>query len=443
MKWYEWALVAGAAAVVFDLLFGDRDRSRARPTHDTAGAPRSRIRPASPPRKEPEDGGTGAGGAGPESASAGAGTPHDADAKAVRERASSLIRRQGYSDMLGLLEGVSSEILANTPIVEDLLLEMLKDVRLRHPADREFAEVVGLHEQRILGLVDTVLREVQLDAQINRSLGKYDSLVNHVSRVRLGRESKLDDPEFLPWLDGNYPHVLEFLRADASLISKTNSLVQMLSVQFRSREKPNVGAYMKAVDGLCEQAMRICDRHGVDYAKKANESWSSAKMEMAVLVAIDKHFGIRRIDPEIPNSEKLADMSFEHDGAERYVEVYSHPDHSTSATQLKTGIAPEKEWRMRFGRTQIKRLKDASVPAVYVMGLDDFQAQPGETGSQAFREEAARAMPADSDIVVVIRGEAEAASLRGGRMVDRSGIAARLEKAIRDALPENAEGARP
>jgi len=343
---------------------------------------------------------------------------------------------------LTLLEGQPLEVFGDTYVIEDLLLAMLKEIRLRRRSDREFRAEMEAYEPRILDLMTSALWAKSLDVSIDRSLGAYWSLVDYVSRVRLGEESMLDDPEFWPWLDANYASVAGFLRTDAKRVRKTNSLVHVLSIQFRARQDARSVEYMKAVDGLCRQVMDICPDRVRDYAKKADVSWSSAKMEMVTLVAISRHFRIVRTDPRIPGSYRHADMSFEHDGAEKYVEVYSHISYSLAEPQVKIDINPKKEWATRFDKAQIKSLRDARVPTVYVMRLDDFQAQPGETRSQAFCDAARKTMPNDSEIVVILH-DVEGASLRGGQVVEPSDLALLLGKAIWKAMPENIAAAAP
>lgn len=368
-----------------------------------------------------------------------AGGPQSTGLQATKDGAERLLDRQNYSGCLSLLEAQPREVLEGTCMVEYIVLRLLSRVRLFHQADRELAAALEPHEPRIMGLMGRALRAKSLDVEINRSLGKYHSLVDWASRACRGHESMLDDPGFWPWLDGNYPHVAGFLRSEKDLVTKTNSLVQMLSVKFKSRVAPHSRAYMGAVDGLCRQVMDICAGRACTYAKKASDSWLSAKTEMTVLVAISRNFRIMRIDPEIPRSGNLADVSFEHDGIERYVEVYSHAGHDLAAPQTKRGINPRAEWKARFHKAQIRSLREAGVPAVYVMNLNDFQAQPGETRSPEFCVEATRHMPPDSDIVVILHG-IEAASLRGGRAAGQSALAARLKDAIWEAMPENVAG---
>lgn len=436
MKWYELVLAGVAVLAIWEVLYGDRNGERARGNGaETRASPndlsrrrrRGAVRTAYP--------------GGAAAARAGAGEAQGTDTESLRRNAAWLIDRLEYQSLLELLESQPREVFADTHVMEDLLLEVLKGIRLRHQRDREFDEAIGPYEGRMLELMKTALQERSLDVQVNDSLDKYHSLVDYVSRVRLGHESKLKDPEFWPWL-GGYPHIAGLLRTDEELVTGANSLVQMLSIQFKSREKPHVGAYMKAVDDLCRQAMDICAGHACAYAKKANESWDSAKMEMVALVAIEKSFGVKRIDPEIPGSEKLADMSFELDGAEHYVEVYSRAGYDLATSLTKTRIEPEKEWGRRFGKKQIRRLRDADVPTVYVMRLDDFQAQPGETKTKEFCEMACEMMPRNSDIVVILQG-VEPASLRGGRVVEPSELAVSLGDAVWEAMPDNAAGVQP
>jgi len=361
--------------------------------------------------------------------------PWGKGAAGVKGMASHLLNRREYSRYLELLEGQPLEVFGDTHTIEDLLLNMLKDIRLRRRSDREFSAEIEMHEPRILGLMKSVLWAKSLDVSINRSLGPYWSLVDYVSRVRLGEESMLDDPEFWPWLDSNYANTSRFLRTDGRRVRKTNDLVQVLSTHFRARKDPRSKAYMRAVDGICREATVICSGHACDYAKKADESWSSAAMEMTVLVALNRNFRIARIDPSIPGSGRRADVSFVHEGAEHYVEVYSRKSYALAAPQIKMDIDPKEEWDMRFGKAQIRDLRAAGVPTVYVMRLDDFQALPGETKSQAFCDAARKTMPRESEIVVVLRG-IEAASLRDGQVVGPSDLAVRLGAEIWAAMPE-------
>lgn len=370
---------------------------------------------------------------------AGAGVLRDIDTEGVLNGADFLLNRKRYSEYMELLEGQPRDVLANTTMAEYLVLKLVKDMRLRHRSDREFESEIRPYEPRILGIMRSVLEAKSLDAEIDSSKSKYHSLMDYVSRVSRGHKSMLDHCEFWPWLDGDYGHVARLLRADGGGVSKTNSLAQALSMMFKCRETPRVKAHMGAIDHLCRRAMEICASGAHAYAKKSGESWDSARMEMAALVAVGRHFKIGCIDPEIPGSKKQADISFVHNGVEHYVEVYSHAGYYSAVPQIKLDISSEEEWAMRFGKSQIEALREAGVPTVYVMNLDDFQARPGETGSPEFREAAARLMPPDSDIVVILHG-AEAASLRGGRVVEPSDVAVRLRGAIWEAMPENAPG---
>lgn len=430
MKWYEAILIAGAVVGLYSILTSKRNDEKVDWNAAKPGAP------------DAEDGGAAEPDA-PDTADGGAGTGTPAEGRAETEaKANYLLDRQMYSEYLELLEGQPRDVFANTVLVEKLLLEMLKRIRLLHRADREFDAKIAPHEQRVLDLMETALQKKSLSVPIDRSLSKYHSLMDYVSRVYLGQESMFDDPKFWAWLDDAYPNVSKFLHTDDSRIKKTNSFVQILSIQFKSRDAQHVKAYMSAIDGLCRQTMEICADRACDYARKADDNYFAAKMEMVVLVAINRNFGSVHTDPKIPGSDRLADMSFKHDGAEHYVEVYAHASHTMAVPEIKEDIVPEKEWAMRFGKAQIKSLREAGVRAVYVMKLDDFQAMQGETKSRAFSEAACKAMPENSDIVVIIHG-VEVASLRGGQIVEPSDLAVRLGKAIWDSMPETVAGIAP
>jgi len=364
-------------------------------------------------------------------------------AKAMVTVARYLICQQDYSDCLALLEVQPREILDSTCLVEDVSLLLLKEIRLRCRHNSELDKEIGSLEPRMMGLIMSAIRAKSLDVPFDGSMGKYWSLVDYASRARERDEVMLDDPGFWPWLAGGYPNISEFLLSDLSLVTRSNVLIHVLSRHFRSREWPHSAAYMTAVDCLCREVLAICGRRARDYAKKAAASWISAKTEMTVLSAIGRHFRIMRIDPRISGGKKRADMSFEHGGAEHYVEVYSHSGHYSAVPQTKMDIDPAKEWTSRFAKSQIRGLRDARVPSVYVMNLDGFQAMRGETGSREFLEEACETMPGDSDIVVILHGEVEAASLRRGHIVRPSDLALCLKDAIRGAMPENVPSVRP
>lgn len=372
----------------------------------------------------------------------GAGAPWGGQA-VLRGAASRLVNLQEYSSCLAFLEGQPHEVLSHTQVIEETLLEMLDVIHLLHHNDRKVEEEIEALEPRIMALIKSAICAKSLDVPFVARPSKFYSLRSYASRAILGHESMLDDPGFWPWLDGHYPNVSRFLRTDGAQIKKTNDLISVLSIHFKSQKALSSVAYMTAVDELFGQVMEICAGRACDYARKASCSFAAAKMEMVALVAIDRSFGIARIDPQIPGSSSQADMTFEHEGAERYVEVYSHDDYDMAGTETREDIAPEEVWKARFKKTQIKSLKEAGVPSIYVMCLDDFQTQPGATRSREFRGEARRTMPPDSDIVVILRGEVEVASLRGGRVVEPSGLARRLGRAIWGGMPESAPGVRP
>lgn len=371
-----------------------------------------------------------------------AGAPWGGNPEATRAIADGLTDLQEYSDCLAILEAQSREALAGTCVTEGAILNLLKLVRLLHKSDRDFGSCIEPHAPRIMALMSSVVRAKSLDVPFVGSMERYHNLVDYVSRVWQRDEVMLDDPGFWPWLDHSYPCVSRLLRADMDCIKRTSSLVQALSRKFRSRKYPHSSAYMRAVDGICSEAMATCPDKACDYAKKASESWESTEMELATLAAVGRHFRVGRIDPKIPGSESRADMTFEREGREWYAEVYSHADYGMVGTEIFEDIVPGEEWSRRFRKAQIKSLREAGVPTVYVMRLDNPKALPGATRSREFLAEARRKMPGDSDIVVILRG-VEVASLRGGRAVEPSALAERLGRAIWEAMPENAPGARP
>lgn len=365
----------------------------------------------------------------------------DAGGQAVLlDTASHLTNLQEYPSCLAFLEAQPREVLAQTHVIEWALLEILDVIHLLHHHDYRVEAEIGALEPRMMALIKSALCAKSLDVPFVARPSRYLSLRSYASRAILGREPMLDDPGFWPWLDRNYPNVSRLLRTDEAQIKKTSDLVAVLSIMFKSRTAPASIAYMAAVDALCRRVMEICAGRACDYARKAATSFAAAEMEMVVLVAIDGSFGTTRIDPKIPGSGSLADLAFEHEGAEHYVEVYSHADYDMAGTETREDIMPGDEWKARFKKTQIEGLREAGVPSVYVMRLADPQATPAETRSREFRDEARRTMPADSDIVVVLNGEVEAASLRGGRIVETSGLAKRLGRAIWGAMPENSPG---
>lgn len=371
-----------------------------------------------------------------------AGVSWGANPIAVRAMAKHLIVRQEYSDCLALLEALPHDALAGTCLVEDLALMLLREISFRNSRHGNIDRVIAPLEPRLMALTRSAIRAKSLDVPFDGFMGRYLSLLDYASRARERDEVMIDDPGFWPWLACSHPNISRFLLSDYRCATRSSSLIQMLSRHFRARRMPHSVAYMRAVDGLCREVMGICAGSARKYAKEAGNSCLSAMTEMAVLAAISRQFGTVRIEPGIPGGGKLADMGFEHAGKEHYVEVYSHAGYHSAVSQTKPDISPEEEWAARFSKDQIAALREAGVPTVYVMHLDDFQAQPGETGSPEFREAAARLMPPDSDIVVILHG-IEAVSLRGGRVVEPSDVAVRLKNAIWEAMPENAPGVRP
>lgn len=347
--------------------------------------------------------------------------------------AHALANRQEYSDCLAFLECMPRDVFVHTQVIEWALLELLDVIQLLLHNDHKVDAEIGLHETRMLALMRSALQAKSLDVPFIRYPSKFHSLRSYASRALHRHEVLLDDPGFWPWLDNEYPHVSKFLHTNDSQIKKTNDFINILSIHFKRKKEPVPRAYMAAVDCLCRQVLEICAGRTCDYARKAADSFAAAKMEMVVLVAISKNFRLERIDPAIPGCGKLADLSFEYNGDEHYVEVYSHADYDMAGTVIKECIVPEEEWGKRFEKTQIKFLQEAGVPTVYVMSLSDPQAQPGGTETPAFRDAAASAMPKDSDIVV-ITSVIEVASLRGGQFTDPSTLAENLQKAIEAEL---------
>ena len=157
MKWYELVLAGVAVLAIWEVLSGNRSGERARSNGaETRASPndlsrrrrRGAVRTAYP--------------GGAAAARASAGGAQGTDTESLRRNATLLIDHLEYQSLLELLEGQPREVFADTRVIEDLLLEMLKGIRLRHQRDREFDEAIEPHEGRMLELMKTALQERSL-----------------------------------------------------------------------------------------------------------------------------------------------------------------------------------------------------------------------------------------------------------------------------------------
>ena len=365
---------------------------------------------------------------------------HDAgtaDSKSnLKKRARALLDRQMYDDFLTLLEAQDEETRCEPEFIKKFILPLIKDIHDRNKTGQAFDKVIEPYKERIINMIHTIATAKSLDVPIDTSHSTYNMLWDYASRVSKGHRVMLHDPAFMPWIAENYPNVHQFLMPEKEYVNDKNTFIQMLSVQFNSRQMPHVQQYMRAIDNLCRKTAEACANNVSGYVYKLHTSFYSTKIEMMVLVALNKNFEIKAIDPIISPSKKHADVSFMDGNVKYYVEVYSYKNHDSDASEVKEDIIPKDEWRNLFRKRQLSQLKQANVPTVYIMNLSDFQFMIGEAKNSDFQEYAHRHMPENSEVAVILHG-VTVFSIRGGKITpEKSRLGRMLESSLTETCLE-------
>lgn len=340
--------------------------------------------------------------------------------------------RRDYNALLGALDPGDGKIVHGTDLIEKSILAMLYEIRLENPKKEEFKLAIGPHKERIERLAGEVASAKSLDVRIDKTHpNPHDQLVDYVSRISLSRQVMTDDPQFWEWI-GGYPGIDQFLRRDEKRrLSKTNSFVAMLSVQFKHRRWGD--DHMKHVNSVCQGTMDICDDAAVKkYAQKLADSYDTAFTEMRLLVILEREFGEIRVEASIPQSQKNADLGLTHEGDTYYVEVYTSRNFTVVGSLSKFRVRPQDEWDNLFRKGQIQVLKKTNERTVFVLDVGHDYLDRIETQTQAFREHVCAKMPATSEVVIIrTRGDVEVISVRGGQIVGTTGLGRALGAAIR------------
>ncbi|MDD9808503.1 MAG: hypothetical protein OXU25_01540 [Thaumarchaeota archaeon] len=342
------------------------------------------------------------------------------------------LEHRDYGALLAALDPNDGRIVHETDLIEKSILAMLYDMRLEHTAKREFKSAIGPHMEKIVGIVEAIARAKSLDIVIDKTLpDMHDRLVDYVSRVSLSRQIMTGDPQFWQWLERGYRGIDRLLRRNEKRrMSRVNSFVQMLSVQFKHRERS--GAYMDYINSICEGVLDSCDDGSIDgYARKIADGYDATITEMKLFVILDREFRGVNVEARIPCSPKNADLSLEHEGDGYLVEVYTSRNFTAVGSQSKFRVRPRDEWEYLFRKRQIQDLALAAERTVFVLDVGRDYLPSDETRDPGFRDHVCRAMPETSEVVIIRdRDDIEVISVRGGKTVETTALGRELGSAI-------------
>jgi len=342
------------------------------------------------------------------------------------------LERRDYGALLAALDPNDGRIVHGTDLIEKSILAMLYDIKFENPGKEEFKATIGSHRKKIEEIAGAVARARSLDVMADRSMPNvHDQLVDYVSRIALNRPIMTGDPQFWRWIEESHPGVDCLLKCDEERrMSKANSFVQMLSVQFKHKERSK--NHMNQVNSTCQWILDACDGGTVaKYAQKLSDSYDSAITEMRLHVILAGTFQGVEAEKKIPKSCKNTDLSLEHEGDRYLVEVYTSRNFTFVGSQSKFQLDFRKEWKRLFGKSQIGDLVKARVPAVFVLYVGHSCLDRVETQTPAFRDHVCGTMPETSEVVIIRdRDDIEVISVRGGKAVETTALGRELGSAI-------------
>lgn len=338
-----------------------------------------------------------------------------------------------YGALLAALDPADAKIVHKTDLIEKSILAMLYDIKLENTGKGEFKEAIGPHQKRVEEIAGALARAKSLDVRIDRSMpSAHDQLVDYVSRILLSRQVMTADPQFWQWIEGGYPGIDRLLRRDEGRrMSKANSFVQMLSVQFKHRERSR--GHMDYVNSICQGVLDACDDGAIDgYARKISDGYDATITEMKLLNILKREFREVRVEVRIPCSAKNADLGFRHGGDDYYVEVYTSRSFTVVGSLSKFRVRPKDEWGYLFRKRQIQDLALACERTVFVLDVGHDYLDRMETRTPEFRAHVGAAMPETSEVVIIrTRDDVEVISVRGGKAVETTALGRALGSAIR------------
>lgn len=340
--------------------------------------------------------------------------------------------RMDYGALLGALDPADRKIADGTDLIEQSILAMLHDIRLENPGKKEFKAAIEPYRERIEGIAATLARDRSLDIEIDKSLQHtYDRLVDYVSNIALRRQVLTVNPQFWRWLEERYPGIDRFLKLDEGhRMVKSNSLVKMLSVQFKHRGRGE--DYMAHVNSICQRIVDLCSgKDAGKYACKASASYESAIAEMKAFLALRGEFGGVEIEKPIPQSGRNADLAFALGGETHFVEVYASRGFTAVGKLSKFGVDFREEWARLLRKNQVRDLAGANERTVFVLDVGRDYLPRLETRTPKFRGHVCAAMPETSEVIIIRGGgDVEAISVRGGQVVETTGLGKRLQAAV-------------
>lgn len=343
------------------------------------------------------------------------------------------LERKDYHALLAALDPGDAKIVRSTDLIEQSILAMLYDIRLDNTSMGEFKVAIAPYREKIEKVARAVAEARSLDIVIDRTMpDAHDQLVNYVSMIALNRPIMTNNPKFWNWIETGYSGIDQLLkRYEKRRMDKTNSFVQMLSVQFKHRERS--GAHMDHINSVCQTILGMCDDNTIEkYAEKMSESYGSAITEMKLHVILRGEFQGVKAEVSIPASRKNSDLGLNHEGEFYFVEVYTSRSFTFVGSQSGFRIDFRDELGRLLGKRQVLALKKANKRTVFVLNVGHDYLDSFEIQTQAFREHVREKMPATSEVVIIRgQGDVEVISVRCGQVVGTTALGKKLGEAIR------------
>lgn len=351
----------------------------------------------------------------------------------VALRVQECLERGDYGGLLGALDPGDARIVHGTDLIERSILAMLHDIRLENERKEGFKAAIAPYQKRVEEIAGAIARARSLDVAIDRSMpNPHDQLVDYVSRIALNRPIMTDNPKFWQWIEMRYSGVDQLLkRHEKRRMDKSNSFVQMLSVQFKHRERS--GDHMDHINSVCENILGMYDDNAIEkYAEKMSESYGSAITEMKLHTILKGEFMGIKAEVGIPGSCRNSDLGFNYGDDFYFVEVYTSKTFTFVGSQSAYRVDFQDEWTRLLGKRQVQDLKKANGRTVLVMNVGLRSLDATETQTPKFREQVSAAMPETSEVVIIRgKGDIEAISVRGGKVVETTALGRALGSAIR------------
>lgn len=281
--------------------------------------------------------------------------------------------------------------------------------------------------KQICDVMEVLCKSKNIEIDLN--IPQYDILNEILERlylIRACRSSMIDTPKFWAWVE-QFPNINKFLNPNINKFlnpkkiddKKTNSKKTMNRFYLHLHncyEKNMTTNYVNDIEKILKIILEKYSDDEIEYISNSFKTdWGSLHTELIVFTTLVKEFPDIKVGSNIPNSSKCVDFSFDFEGVNYLVEVYTAND--SLKDQSSVSINDEIEWYITSKR-QLKPLKEQDCPTIYIAKVPMGAFAGFDLTRDKYQTAICAAMPNTSELVIMQHNDkiVSVYSIRNGRM---------------------------